>query len=62
MIILPTNEGWAVEIICNNGQKIFKILLKKDYKTKLDVETYINHIYGITREDCVKYEILDAIV
>lgn len=62
MIILPTNEGWAVEIICNNGKEIFKILPKKDFKTKLDVETYINNLHGITREDCVKYEILEAII
>ena len=62
MITLPSREGWDVEITCNNGKKIFKVLLKRDYRTKEDVETFINYTYGITREDCVKYEINQAIV
>lgn len=61
-ITLPSRNGWCAEITCKNGQKIFKTLLARDYPTKADVETYINNTYGITRDDCTKYDILECIM
>ena len=54
---LPIRSGWDVDIKTNNGIKISRIRPEKDFKTKDDVETYINYQYGITKADCVKYEI-----
>lgn len=61
-ITLPSRDGWCVEITCKNGQKIDRFLLVSDYPTKDDVETYINYTYGITRDDCTKYDILECIM
>lgn len=61
-ITLPSNVGWCAEITCKNGQKIFRTLFARDYPTKDDVERYINHTYGITRDDCIKYDISECIM
>ena len=61
-ITLPSRDGWCVEITCKDGKKIDKFLLVSDYPTKVDVETYINHTYEITRDDCTKYDILECIM
>ena len=60
-IDLPTRSGWYVEIKTNNGNKVDRILSQKDCKTKLDVEAFISHEYGITKKDCVKWEINECI-
>ena len=60
-IDLPTRSGWFVEIKTSNGNKVDRILSQKDCKTKLDVETFISHEYGITKEDCVKWEINECV-
>lgn len=61
-ITLPSRNGWCVEITWKFGKKISKILLARDYPTKADVEAYIKHTYGITRDECTKYDILECIM
>ena len=61
-ITLPSRDGWCVEVICKNGQQIFKTLLARDYPTRNDVEHFINCTYGITKKDCSKYEISECIM
>jgi len=61
-ITLPSRSGWCVEIVCKDGQKIFKTLLARDYPTKKDVGRFIKDTYKITKNDCDKYEILECIM
>lgn len=57
---LPTKSGWCADIKVKGGGKIFEILPEERYKTKDDVEKYINSKYGIGKEECTSWSICEC--